>query len=214
MGLHEPHRRSIPEEERKALLNEALQRRRRELKAEAPNLLRNVATPASAQVLRTLGGERLPWPFQEDRWWRSPRNFEENLVDLARDEFSVLTATSFPGPPMDLKISRKSSDRALLFIMDRYACPHNIIHGSESELVEELLRFLMVVDLAKEPAVNLRLRWVLLNLLAIRFRVRGDLRILDALNYFWENISPGSWHSCEWAPACLGNYDAALAARL
>jgi hypothetical protein len=84
------------------------------------------------------------------------------------------------------KLSTKDRVEALSV---RYRCPLNVGTGSESEIAEELLRQLMVVDRVKlEAAAEFEVDEVLLklNLVAVRAMVDRDLRFLDALNYFYE----------------------------
>lgn len=87
----------------------------------------------------------------------------------------------------DLK--KLSSKERFKVLADRYCCPLNIGARGESEVAEELLRQLMVVERAKlEKGTALDIARVLLelNLVGIRALVTRDLRSFDALNCFYE----------------------------
>ena len=103
-------------------------------------------------------------------------NVEYRPVDIRPAGFSL----------EDLK-KRSLADR-MTALRARYRCPLNIGIPSESDIAEELLRQLMVLDRTKLGSAECDVDMVLLklNLVGIRAMITRDLRMLDALNNFYE----------------------------
>lgn len=158
-------------------------------------------------------------PLPECDWWDTNLDFEDALAAAATGRPVVLTPTRISLEAAPGRIISCAAAAVSSAIVARYSCPWNIVRLSENAFAEEALRYLMVADRARS-GVNAdpeRLRWVLLNLLAIRSQILPDLRFLDALNYFFEQLSR-PWAvsdlNARLAAAFLGNYAAALESAL
>ncbi|HWE84413.1 MAG TPA: hypothetical protein VG267_05680 [Terracidiphilus sp.] len=139
--------------------------------------------------------------------------FEEALLTFASGLISADVIIA-PGPAAaPAKITKKGAAEAVAALRARYACPLAFAGKAEKETYEEALRYLMVADRAQPPAsaVAEELRWILLNLVALRVRIEPELRGLDALNFFWESLAR-PWPVTDLAWAFLANYHAALEA--
>ena len=120
-------------------------------------------------------------------------NVEYRPVDVRPAGFSL----------EDLK-KRSLADR-LTALRARYRCPLNIGIPSESDVAEELLRQLMVLDrttLGGGAECDVDMVLLKLNLVGIRAMITRDLRMLDALNYFYE-LPRRLWTSLRANPRLL-----------
>lgn len=191
------HLKSARPSGRNALLCDALLLRRAELQQSWKQLLppdcRGALGPLAPEAEALLsspdpvGSGRLPsnftWLSCEADLWGCLRAIALGI------ETGCQLADTCPArlSPSDLK--RLSSTERFKVLSDRYCCPLNIGAARESEVAEELLRQLMVVERSKlEKGTALDVAGVLLelNLVGIRALVRDDLRSFDALNYFYE----------------------------
>lgn len=182
---------------RNALLCEALLLRRAELQLSWKHLLPRecleslgpLAPEVDAFLSRTdpVGSGRLPsnftWLSCEADLWGCLRAIALGL------ETGCRLADTCPARLSLSNLKKLSSIERFRVLSERYCCPLNIGTAGESEVAEELLRQLMVVERARlEKGTVLDVTGVLLalNLVGIRALVSGDLRSFDALNYFYE----------------------------
>jgi hypothetical protein len=182
---------------RNALLCEALLRRRAELQQGWKHLLppefRGALGPLAPEVEAFLSR-----PDPVGNGWL-PSNFtwlscEADLCGCLRSialgtETGFRLADSCPARLSLSDLKRLSGIERFNVLSDRYRCPLNIGARGESEVAEELLRHLMVVERAKlAKGTGLDAAGVLLelNLVGIRALLTRDLRSFDALNYFYE----------------------------
>jgi hypothetical protein len=96
-----------------------------------------------------------------------------------------------------LEANRRDGQQCFQLLSERYKCPLNIALASEKDVVEYLLKRLMVQDRLLVEKHSLRVPengylLLKLNLLAIAAALVDDLRYLDALNYYYEKL-PASW---------------------
>ena len=76
-------------------------------------------------------------------------------------------------------------------LTQRYRRPHSILQSTEGEIVEWMLYQLMVVCRSNVKALveknsSIDHILLLLNLVGVKAQFSGDLRLLDALNYYYE----------------------------
>jgi hypothetical protein len=192
------------------LLSEALGHRRREVKKEFESTPRRLFEAEVAAIARVLGKQRSPISLGGALWYESPKDVEPILLAVASDQPLSLGSAEVSLTAFPTMIRKKEIQAALNLAATRYACPVNFLHPSERQAYEEVLRFLMVVDRAQLVGESEeRLRWLLLNLVALRCRVIRDLRGLDLLNYYWEKlVRPFPDSALVWS--FFSNYDAAL----
>lgn len=191
------HLKSARPNHRNALLCEALLLRRAELERRWKHLLppdcRGSLGPLAPEVEAFLSS---PDPVGNGRL---PSNFiwlscEADLCGCLRAialgiEAGCRLADTCPARLSLSDLKKLSSKERFKVLADRYCCPLNIGARGESEVAEELLRQLMVVERAKlEKGTALDIARVLLelNLVGIRALITRDLRSFDALNYFYE----------------------------
>jgi hypothetical protein len=123
-------------------------------------------------------------------WLECGANFLDCLRAIALAEKIDYRPLDTGPPPLSLAdLHKLSSHDRFQALCVRYRCPLNIGTASEFDVAEELLRQLMVPDRAKlEAGAQFDVDMVLLklNLVGIRAMITRDLRLLDALNYFYE----------------------------
>jgi hypothetical protein len=123
------------------------------------------------------------------RWADCDASMSECLIAIGLGENIACRPSAAPTAFSCAEFKKLSGRDRVEALCVRYRCPINIGVESESELAEELLRQLMVVDRAKlEAQAEFEVDDVLLklNLIAVCARANRDLRFLDALNYFYE----------------------------
>ena len=123
-------------------------------------------------------------------WMNCGASFADSLcaIALAHNVERRQSGTN-PEPLCLANFNKLSRDERIEVLYNRYRSPLNIGLASEADVVEELLRQLMVPDRAKlEAGTEFDAEMVLLklNLVGVRAMVTRDLRYLDALNYFYE----------------------------
>jgi hypothetical protein len=202
---------TVSKDRRLLLIRQALDIRRTEVREEGKRRLSDSASFAVLRIANILGKPRASMVLPEPGdWWESTLELEDFLLTAASDgSFTLLQ-----GQPAKIAapthIGKKTAANALETLEMRYRCPLNIVRPAESPIFEEALRYLMVVDRAERvDGLCDQLRWILLNLVALRCRVAPDIRGLDVLNVFWERqLKP--WPQTMLAWSLLGSYDAAL----
>lgn len=96
-----------------------------------------------------------------------------------------------------LEVHRPRPEQRFRLLSQRYKCPLNITLASETDILEYLLKRLMVQDRAVFERRSLS-AWesddllLKLNLVAVAAASVKDLRYLDALNYYYEQL-PAGW---------------------
>jgi hypothetical protein len=98
-----------------------------------------------------------------------------------------------------LRAAKKDPSQSFKLLMIRYECPLNFTCVTEDSIREFILERLMVRDRKKVEEDSLAIAnngflWLCLNLIGIHAAASGDLRFLDALNYYFE-LLPANWHS-------------------
>lgn len=191
------HSKSARPNGRNALLCEALLHRRAQLERSWKYLLpphcRVSLGPLALEAEAFLSS---PDPFGNGRL---PSNFtwlscEADLWGCLRAialgiETGCRLADTCPARLSLADLKKLSSMERFKVLSERYRCPLNIGAPGESEVAEELLRHLMVVErvkLEKGTALEVEGTLLELNLVGIRALVTRDLRSFDALNYFYE----------------------------
>jgi hypothetical protein len=182
---------------RGAILRAGLLRRRADLRYGWRHLitaagLRDLGSTA-ARVEMLLSGQDTfhDWRMTAaSRWTACDASLPESLILIGVGEsITHWPSAAEPTPLSCTDFKKFSSKERVEALCVRYRCPLNIGAKSESEMAEELLRQLMVVDRAKlEIEAEFEVDEILLklNLTAIGALLRRDLRFLDALNYFYE----------------------------
>lgn len=194
----------------RTFLSEALGQRRREVQREFDGACIGASEPDPAAIARVLGKSRAPISLSGYRWYGSAMGMESSLFAFAADQPVPLTGAAASPAAFPAMIRKKEIQAASNLVDTRYACPVNFLHPTEGRVYEEVLRFLMVVDRAQLMGeIEERLRWLLLNLVALRCRTIRDLRGLDVLNYYWENLFRPLPQSA-LVFSFIGNYDACL----
>ena len=133
-------------------------------------------------------------------------------------------AAAAPAEPLvaSLHALKQKPHERFRLLIKRYSCPLNIALEGEHDAREHILERLMVRDRARaeggaieavcDDDVLLRL-----NLLAVHALLSGDLRYLDALNYYYE-LWPEGFRPDARTPQlylyCLGLYREALSSWL
>jgi hypothetical protein len=197
MDLETALSRPVPLDRCEGILRGALLTRRAELRKSWGHFV-------SAECLASLGalakevesflsGEDTfrDWRFASTfGWMNCDASFTDNLCRIAlAHNIERQPSGTGPGPLSVADFNKLARNERIEALYDRYRCPLNIGLASESDLVEELLRQLMVPDRAKlEAGKEFDVDMVLLklNLVGVRAMVTRDLRCLDALNYFYE----------------------------
>lgn len=118
--------------------------------------------------------------------------------------------------------ARRDRTERLRLLMERYSCPLNIVIDSELEVREHLLERLMVQERAQVERGAIEIvddedLLLKLNLLAVYSAHAGDLRYLDALNYYYELFTERGGGEKRWSAlfaSYLGLYARALNAWL
>lgn len=197
MGSVKVSSKSALHDSRNALLRKALLSRRAELRQSWKQMI-------SAECLESLGSLAprvnafLSGPDLVDHQ-RFPSNFAWLTCDV--DFKTCLQAAALgekiefrqvdvcPAPLSSGELKKLSNGDRAAALCERYRCPLNIAAPRETEVAEELLRHLMVVERTKfEAGAPFHGEGVLLelNLIGIYALARRDLRSFDALNYFYE----------------------------
>ena len=181
---------------RRDILLEASLRRRAELRRSWKGFV-------SAKTLETLGSlvpeiESFLSEQNAVRDWRPVVRFawihcDASFLDCLR---LIALAGNVEYRPVDVRpagfsledLKKRSPTDRVTALCERYRCPLNIGIPSESDIAEELLRQLMVLDRTKLGSAECDVDMVLLklNLVGIRAMITRDLRMLDALNNFYE----------------------------
>jgi hypothetical protein len=195
MDLRMGASKSVPPDRRQAILHHGLLKRRAELRRNwrsliTPECLEQLGA-TSAKVSSFLSG---PDAFQDWRtgpqWTHCYATLAECLIAIGLGETIAYDASTEEPPVLScVEFKRLSTQARVQALSVRYRCPRNIGVESESELAEELLRQLMVRDRTKLKAGSeFEAEDVLLklNLVAVCAGVKRDLRLLDALNYYYE----------------------------
>jgi hypothetical protein len=140
--------------------------------------------------------------------WEIPKTWLTCEVDcltalrvLAADE-ELRGFTSDPPGDSDfflhLQASSRDPQQRFQLLTTRYRYPLNFVAPSEARIQEYLLERLMVADRARIErhsieALNADDLLLRLNFVALNASLSGDLRFLDALNYYYE-LLPATWH--------------------
>jgi hypothetical protein len=197
MELEPGASKSAPAEKRRAILHATLLQRRSELRTGwqrliTPECLHHLGSTAPKVVSLLSGPDAFhDWQTAPDSPWADcDVSLPECLILIGVGQ-SIAWQRSAAAPTAlscaDLK-GMSGMDRVEALSI-RYCCPLNIGAQSESQIAEELLRQLMVVDrhrLEAESEFDVDDVLLKLSLTAICARMKRDLRFLDALNYFYE----------------------------
>lgn len=181
---------------RRAVLHAGLLQRRTGLRKGWQRLitlecLRQLGSTA-ARVSSFLSGQDFFHDWQTSsgmQWADCDASMAECLIAIGLGENIACRSSAAPTVVSCAEFQKLSSRDRVNALTVRYRCPLNIGVESESEIAEELLRQLMVVDRVKlEAEAEFEVDDVLLklNLVAVCARANRDLRFLDALNYFYE----------------------------
>lgn len=133
-------------------------------------------------------------------WTTSDTDCLSSLRALCLD--GQLQLHSGQQPPIDLFLkalddSRRHPERRFQILAERYACPLNFTLPAEDEAREHVLTRLMAQTRARIEKDSVRAvdsddLLLKLNLTALHASLAGDLRFLDALNYYYE-LLPATW---------------------
>ncbi len=132
-------------------------------------------------------------------WLKAEGNLASCLRDLACCRTIQVAESAATRPPANPDLNKSAPEARFQLLLERYSCPCNLLLESERDIREELLRQIMVpnrADLEKHRLEGRQHDDILLklNLLALCSLLADDLRLLDALNYWYERI-PGGWVS-------------------
>jgi len=140
--------------------------------------------------------------------WITPETWFGSRIDslsairaLAADDGVECIEAAAPDEPSffdDLKASIREPQQRFELLTARYLHPLNVAAPSEHRVREHLLERLMVADRSRIEQHSLHLLntddlLLRLNLIAIYASFTTDLRYLDALNYYYELMSPSSY---------------------
>jgi hypothetical protein len=196
MGLETEASKSARPDSRQAILRAGLLQRRAELR----NGWQRLITVECLQQLGSTGAKVSSflsgkdgfhdWRVAVFQWRDCDASLPECLISIGVGENLACRPSATVSPALTCADFKKLSTRDRVdALCVRYCCPLNIGAEGESEIAEELLRQLMVVDRPKlEAEGEFEVDDVLLklNLAAVCARMNRDLRFLDALNYFYE----------------------------
>jgi hypothetical protein len=197
MGLETVTSKSARPDNRPAILHAALLQRRAELRNSWQRLitaecLKQLGSTA-ARVSSFLSGQNAFYDWQITpilQWAECDASLPECLISVGVGESLACRPSAAEPAVLSSGDFRKLSGKDRVdTLCVRYRCPLNIGAESESEIAEELLRQLMVVDRAKlkaEAEIEVDDILLKLNLTGVRARLKRDLRFLDALNCFYE----------------------------
>jgi hypothetical protein len=200
-----------PSDRRAILLEKALKARRGEVAVQFSRFHLYSSRPELDEIALVLGKPRKTISVApEISWSQSTLSMELFLLAAATDRSLFASPGRSSVDSGFATIRRNEALLAIDKILLRYSCPLNIVQASEGSFFEECLRYLMVIDRVQPVGrPEERLRWLLLTLVALRCRTIRDIRALDVLNYFWEQLPrPLPDSTVVWS--FFGNYDAAL----